>query len=60
MAIRISKSEFVARMSKYMRHIETTGEVIVLTGDHGRPVLEIGPYIARPESKLIGAPSDGG
>jgi antitoxin (DNA-binding transcriptional repressor) of toxin-antitoxin stability system len=39
----VSKSEFKAHALEYFRHVEATGESLVVT-DHGKPVLEVRPY----------------
>lgn len=39
----ISKSEFKARALEFFRHVESTGESLVVT-DHGRPSLEVRAY----------------
>lgn len=45
----ISKSLFKSKALEYFRHVETSGESIVVT-DHGQPTLEIRPYEHRPSS----------
>lgn len=40
---RISKSQIKPRLLEYLRHVEETGEPIVIT-DRGRPVLRVVPY----------------
>jgi antitoxin (DNA-binding transcriptional repressor) of toxin-antitoxin stability system len=39
----VSKSEFKARALEFFRHVEASGQSVVVT-DHGRPTLEIRPY----------------
>lgn len=46
MAMRVSKSQFKAKALELFRHIETSGEPIVIT-DHGQPTLEVRPYRLR-------------
>jgi antitoxin (DNA-binding transcriptional repressor) of toxin-antitoxin stability system len=41
----ISKSQFKPKALEIMRQIEKTGQSIIIT-DHGRPSLELRPYIA--------------
>jgi len=45
----ISKSLFKSKALEYFRHVETSGESIVVT-DHGQPTLEIRPYEQLPGS----------
>nr|WP_044042636.1 type II toxin-antitoxin system Phd/YefM family antitoxin [Caballeronia insecticola] len=40
---RVSKSEFKAKALEYFRHVESTGERMIVT-DHGKPVLEVRRY----------------
>jgi antitoxin (DNA-binding transcriptional repressor) of toxin-antitoxin stability system len=40
---RVSKTEFKARALEFFRHIEASGESVVVT-DHGKPTLEVRPY----------------
>lgn len=40
MDIELSKSRFKGRALEYFRHIEESGDRVIIT-DHGRPVLEI-------------------
>lgn len=47
----ISKSLFKSKALEYFRHVETSGETIVVT-DHGHPTLEIRPYEHLPNSEL--------
>ncbi len=42
----ISKSALKARMLEYFRHVEETGEPLIVT-DHGTPVLQILPFTAK-------------
>lgn len=39
----VSKSEFKAKALEFFRHIEASGESIIVT-DHGKPTLEVRPY----------------
>ena len=39
----ISKTQFKARALELFRHVEATGEPLIVT-DHGKPTLEIRPY----------------
>ena len=39
----VSKSEFKAKALEFFRHVEASGESVVIT-DHGRPALEVRPY----------------
>ncbi len=39
----VSKSEFKAKALEYFRHVETSGQSVVVT-DRGRPTLEVRPY----------------
>ncbi len=48
---RVSKSQFKPRSLEYFRHIEETGEPLIIT-DRGRPVLKVVPYSADPEEDL--------
>lgn len=41
--MQISKSQFKPKALEYMRHVEKTGETLVIT-DHGTPTLELRPY----------------
>jgi prevent-host-death family protein len=41
--MKVSKSQLKAKALEYFRHVERTGEVLVIT-DRGRPVLQITPY----------------
>jgi antitoxin (DNA-binding transcriptional repressor) of toxin-antitoxin stability system len=49
----VSKSLFKPRSLEYFRHIEQTGEELIIT-DHGRPVLKVVPYVADPEEHFKG------
>jgi antitoxin (DNA-binding transcriptional repressor) of toxin-antitoxin stability system len=40
---RVSKSEFKAKALEFFRHVEASGESVVVT-DHGKPALEVRPY----------------
>ena len=48
---KISKSALKPKILKMFRHIEKTGEGIIIT-DHGKPVLKITPYDEKTEDKL--------
>ncbi|MFK2889662.1 type II toxin-antitoxin system Phd/YefM family antitoxin [Dyella flagellata] len=39
----VSKSEFKARALEFFRHVEASGESVIVT-DHGKPALEVRPY----------------
>lgn len=39
----VSKSEFKAKALEFFRHVESSGECVVVT-DHGKPALEVRPY----------------
>jgi antitoxin (DNA-binding transcriptional repressor) of toxin-antitoxin stability system len=39
----LSKSAFKAKALEYFRHIEASGESVIVT-DHGKPALEVRPY----------------
>ena len=41
--MKISKSKFKPRSLEFFRHVQETGEELVIT-DHGTPVLKIIPY----------------
>ena len=47
----ISKSKFKPHALKYFRHVEQTGEELIIT-DHGKPKLKIVPYSANPPELL--------
>lgn len=49
----VSKSQFKPHSLEYFRHIEQTGEELIIT-DHGRPVLKVVPYVADPEELFKG------
>ena len=40
MTIQVSKSKFKAKALELMRHVEVSGETLIVT-DHGKPSLEI-------------------
>ncbi len=44
--VTISKSALKARMLEYFRHVEETGEPLIVT-DHGTPVLQVLPFAAK-------------
>ena len=39
----VSKSELKAKMLEYFRHIEESGEELIVTS-HGKPVVRVVPY----------------
>jgi antitoxin (DNA-binding transcriptional repressor) of toxin-antitoxin stability system len=39
----VSKSEFKAKALEFFRHVEASGESVIVT-DHGKPALEVRPY----------------
>jgi antitoxin (DNA-binding transcriptional repressor) of toxin-antitoxin stability system len=47
----VSKSEFKAKALELFRHIESSGNSLIVT-DHGKPVLEVRPYQAAERSPL--------
>ena len=47
----VSKSQLKARALEFFRHVERTGEEIVIT-HHGRPVLKLVPYRQQPDEAL--------
>lgn len=47
----LSKSAFKARALEFCREVEASGESLILT-DHGRPVLELRPYVEQERSPL--------
>jgi len=51
MSTSISKSRFKARALEFFRHVERTGQPIIIT-DHGVPVLKITPYRENPDAAL--------
>jgi len=53
MLLSVSKSQFKPKSLEYFRHIEQTGEELVIT-DHGRPVLKVVPYVDDPELAFRG------
>ena len=49
----VSKSALKARMLEYFRHVEQTGEELIVT-DNNRPVLKVVPISARrPASEVF-------
>lgn len=48
----VSKSQFKARALEYFRHVEATGEALVIT-DRGKPVLELSPYPRRDPGEIL-------
>ena len=49
----VSKSQFKPHSLEYFRHIEQTGEELIIT-DHSRPTLKIVPYVSDPEECFRG------
>jgi prevent-host-death family protein len=47
----VSKSRFKARALEFFRHVERTGQPIIIT-DHGTPVLKVMPYREDPDAAL--------
>ena len=47
----VSKSKFKPHALEYFRHVEETGEEIVITS-HGQPVLKVVPYVEDPKEAL--------
>lgn len=39
----VSKSEFKAKALEWFRHVESSGESVIVT-DHGKPTVEIRPF----------------
>ncbi len=39
----VSRSQFIAKISKYLRIVETQKQTIVIT-DNGKPVIMVFPY----------------
>jgi prevent-host-death family protein len=57
MEIQISKSKFKAHALELFRHVETTGEAIIVT-DHGAPAVVVRKYtgtVADVRAKLKGS-----
>ena len=50
--ITVAKSELKARMLEYFRHVEQSGEEIIVT-DHRKPVLKVVPLNSKHEPKDI-------
>ena len=46
-----SKSQFKTKALEYFRHVQETGEPLVIT-DHGKPVLKLVPHIPSEEEAL--------
>lgn len=44
MAKTLSKSQFKPRALELFRHVQQTGEELIIT-DRGRPVLRVSPYV---------------
>lgn len=51
MTTQVTKTQLKAKALEYFRHIENTGETIVVT-DHGQPTIEIRPYQAKKSNVL--------
>lgn len=51
MATEVSKSQFKAKALEYFRHVEASGDSVVVT-DHGQPKLEVRPYQSRTRDPL--------
>lgn len=49
----IPKSKFRPRALEYLRHVEETGQELIIT-DHGKPVLKITRYQPVPAAKAVG------
>lgn len=47
----ISKSEFKAKALEYLRHVEASGESLIVT-DHGKPSIEVRRYHSKERSPL--------
>jgi antitoxin (DNA-binding transcriptional repressor) of toxin-antitoxin stability system len=47
----VSKSEFKAKALEFFRHVEASGQSVVIT-DHGKPTLEVRPYSDAERSPL--------
>jgi hypothetical protein len=47
----VSKSQFKAKALEFFRHVEASGESVVVT-DHGQPKLEVRPYKPSTRSPL--------
>jgi antitoxin (DNA-binding transcriptional repressor) of toxin-antitoxin stability system len=43
MRTQVSKSQFKAKALEFFRHVEASGESVIVT-DHGQPKLEVRPY----------------
>lgn len=48
----VSKSEFKPRALEFLRHVEHTGEPLIIT-DRGRPVARIEPYAEGDEQLAV-------
>lgn len=51
MHTQVSKSQFKARALEFFRHVEASGESVVVT-DQGQPKLEVRPYKSSARSPL--------
>ncbi len=51
MTLQLSKSQFKPKSLEYFRHVQETGEPIIIT-DRGKPVLKIVPYQPSPDELL--------
>ena len=49
--LKVSKSRFKAQALELFRHVERTGQPIIIT-DRGTPVLKVMPYREDPEAAL--------
>ena len=47
----VTKSQFKAKALEYLRKVEASGEVVVIT-DHGQPAVEVRRYRRDPRSPL--------
>ena len=47
----VSKSKFKRQALEYFRHVEESGEPLIIT-DRGKPVLKILPYSQQPQKGL--------
>ncbi len=47
----VSKSEFKAKALEYLRHVEASGESLIVT-DHGKPSIEVRRYNSKDRTPL--------